>query len=130
MRGSGAILPGANDENHDAMTPRPKVDEGEDPGGAIEAGGGGRGEHRGAVFLHEGLFDQAVAVAAADGGHQFVAHAVGVGAADVVAFEQNLVAAADAHELVADFVEASGGIAGAGQGEHGEGQQGAVEQLF
>ena len=89
---------------------------------------GGGGEDRGSVFLHEGLFDQAVAVAAVDGGHQFVAHAVGVGAADVIAFEKNLVAAADAHHLVAEFVEARGGIAGAGEGEDGETEQAAVQE--
>ena len=58
---------------------------------------------------------------------QFVAHAVGVGAADVVAFEQDLSAAADAHELMAEFVEASGGVAGAGEGEHSGSQDRAVE---
>jgi hypothetical protein len=89
--------------------------------------GGGGGEDGGSVFLHERLLDQAVAVAAADGGHQFVAHAVGVGAADVVALQQNLVAAADAHHLMADFVEARGRVAGAEQGEDGEGEQAAVE---
>ncbi len=107
--------------------PRPRASEGDDPGGAIEALVGGRGEHGGAVFLHEGLLDQAVAVAAGDGGHQFVAHAVGVGAADVVAFEQNLVAAADAHQLVAEIVEAGSGIAGADEGEDGEPEQATME---
>ena len=69
----------------------------------------------GPVFLHEGLLDKAVAVATRDGGHEFVAHAVGIGAADVVAFEQNLAAAADAHQLMAELVETSAGIAGAGE---------------
>jgi hypothetical protein len=77
--------------------------------------------------LHEGLLDQAVAIAASDGGHELVAHAVGIGAADVVALEQNLVASADAHQLMADFVKAGSGISGAGKGEDGDGQECAVE---
>ena len=77
---------------------RAQRDEGHDPRGAIEAGAGGSGEDSRAVFLHERLLDQAVAVAAAHGGHEFVAHAVGVGAADVIALEKDLVAAADAHQ--------------------------------
>ena len=100
--------------------------EGYDPCGAVETGGGRRGEHRGSVFLHEGLLYEAVAIAAGDGGHEFVAHAVGIGAADVVAFEQDLAATADAHELMAEFVEASAGIAGAGEGENGGGEDRAV----
>ena len=51
--------------------------------------------------------------------HEFVAHAVGIRAADVVAFQKNLVAAADAHHLMADFIEARGRIA-APRGEDGE----------
>jgi len=66
------------------------------------------------------LLDQAVAVAAAEGGHQFVAHAIGIGAAHVIAFEKNLVAAANAHHLMAKFVEARGGISGADESEDGE----------
>ncbi len=91
----------------------------DDVGGAVEALHGRGGEHRGAVFLHEALLDQAVAVSARDRGHEFVAHAVGIGAADVIAFQKNLVAAADAHHLVADFVEAGGGVSGAEEGEDG-----------
>jgi hypothetical protein len=74
------------------------------------------------------LFDQAVAVTAADGGHELVAHVVGVGTADVIAFEQDLIAAADAHHLMAEFVEAGGGIASAGEGENGEGEDRAVQE--
>jgi hypothetical protein len=44
----------------------------------------------------------------------------------VVAFEQDLAATADAHELMAEFVEASAGIAGAGEGENGGGEDRAV----
>jgi hypothetical protein len=44
----------------------------------------------------------------------------------VVAFEQDLAATADAHELMAEFVEASAGIAGAGKSENGGGEDRAV----
>ena len=73
--------------------------------------------------MHEALLDQAVAVSAGDGSHEFVAHAVGSGAADVVAFQKNLFAAADAHHAMSDFVEAGGGISGAEKGEDGEAEQ-------
>ncbi len=52
-----------------------------------------------------------------------------VGAADVVAFQKNLIAAADAHHLVADFVEAGGGIAGAEESEDGGAEQEGVHCL-
>jgi hypothetical protein len=45
----------------------------------------------------------------------------------VVAFQKNLIAAADAHHLMADFVEARGGIAGAEKGEDGEAEQEGVQ---
>jgi len=120
------ILPSADHENH-CDDSNPECHEWKDPGGAIEAGGGGSGEHRGSVFLDESLLYQAVIVAAAEGSHQFVAHAVGSGTADVVTLEQNLVAAADAHQLVADLGEAGRRVARAGKGEDGEREQSAVE---
>ncbi len=52
-----------------------------------------------------------VIVAAIDRGHQFRAHAVGVGTAHVIAFQQNLVAAADTHHAMAEIVEARGLVA-------------------
>jgi hypothetical protein len=45
----------------------------------------------------------------------------------VIAFEQNLVAAADAHQLMADVFEAGGWISGAEEGEDGEAERGGVE---
>ncbi len=50
----------------------------------------------------------------------------GVGAADVVALEQDLAAAAGAHEVVAEAVEAGRGRAGA---EHGEGDEDDENEL-
>jgi len=123
---SGAVLPDANDVD-DQTEAEDQDGERHDPRSAVKAAGGGSGEDGRSVFLHEGLLDEAVAVAAADGGHEFVAHAVGVGAADVVALEQDLVASADAHELMAEFVEAGGGVSGAGESGDSEGEQSAVE---
>ena len=96
-----------------------------DPSHAIEAGRRGRGQHGVAVLLHEALQHQGIAVAALDAGNQLVAHALGVGAADMVAFQQNLVAAAHAHQAVSQFVEA-GVAVGA---EEGDGQQCDEQEL-
>src|SRR5258708_23386434 len=105
--GRGTILPGADNHHYQAKAEN-QSEEGQDVGGAVEALGSGSSENSGTVFLHEALLDQAVAVAARDGSHEFVPHAVGGRAADVIAFQKDLVAAADAHHLVADFSEASG----------------------
>jgi len=51
------------------------------------------------------LHDQVVAVGAIEGRNQLVAHFVGIGAANVVAFEKNLTTAAGAHHSVAELVE-------------------------
>ena len=51
-----------------------------------------------------------------------------VRAADVIAFEKNLVAAADTHQLVAEFIEARGGIACPHEREDGETEEAASEQ--
>ena len=48
---------GQNDGNHEHS-------EGHDPGDAIEAGGGRRGQHGVAVFLHEALQDEGIVVTA------------------------------------------------------------------
>jgi hypothetical protein len=41
----------------------------------------------------------------------------------VIALEKNLIASADAHELVAEFGEARGWIAGAEKGEEGKAKE-------
>jgi len=131
--GCGAFFPGSNDQD-DGGQAEAEGEKWNDPCGAIEAGVGWGCEDDGSVFLYEALLDQAVAIAAGDCGHQFVAHAVGVGAADVIAFEEDLIAAANAHQLMAEILEARGGIAGADKGEDGEAKrdavQGAAADLF
>jgi hypothetical protein len=47
----------------------------------------------------------------------------------VIAFEENLVATADAHHLVADFGEAGGGVSGAEEGEDGGAEQEGLDDL-
>src|SRR5262249_54462241 len=73
----------------------------------VESGRGRRGQHCGPVFLHEGLQNEVVRVAAGERGLELIAHAVGVGAAHVVALQQDLTAAAGADHLVAELLEAS-----------------------
>jgi hypothetical protein len=118
----------ANDQ-HDQAEAKNQDDERNDVGYPVETFRGGRGQYRGAVFLNERLLDQAVAVSALDRGHEFGAHAVGGRAADVIAFQKNLIAAADAHHLMADFVKAGSGIASADQGEDGGDEKDGVGEF-
>ena len=46
----------------------------------------------------------------------------------MVAFEQDLTASADAHQLVAELSEARAGIGGARKSKHGRGEDRAVER--
>ena len=88
----------------------------------LKPSAGGAASEVGPYFSHKGGKDRLVAVAPVDAGHQFLAHPIGVWAADVVALQQELVAAAAAHDLVAQLVEARAGICGGSRQNHG-GQQ-------
>ena len=110
--------------------PRMKSGEGNDPGDVVETAANGSGEHGGAVLGDEPVEDAAVGQAGGDFGAELVDLAVGVGAADVVALEEDLAAAADAHELVADGVEARGGCAGAEHGDSEDADQCDVEEAL
>ena len=77
----------------------------------------------GAVLLNERLQGEIVVVAAIECGCEFAAHAVGVLAADVIALEQDLVAAADAHQVMAQVVEAGVVIADAQECEQSDHEQ-------
>jgi hypothetical protein len=46
----------------------------------------------------------------------------------VIALEQNLVATADAHQLMTEFVETRRRITGAGEGADGKTEQGALQR--
>jgi len=68
------------------------------------------------------LQDEVVVVAFIDRGHELIAHFVGVGAADVIAFEENLAASAGAHHAVAKVSEAGVWVAGSHEEEDGGGE--------
>src|ERR1019366_488620 len=114
----GPILPRAHDVNDEGYAERQR-DEGHDPGHAIEAGGGGRGDYGRSVFLYEALQDEVVVVALIECGKQLVAHLVGGLAADVIAFEQHLAASAGAHHAMAEVFEARGIVSGSHEEEDG-----------
>ena len=105
----GARLPqshqpdGQNDCNHEHR-------EWHDPRDAIEAGRGRRGQHQCCRTSARSFAGRANRCRRARGRGQFVAHASRIGAADMVAFQQNLIAAADAHQLMAQLVEARVGV--------------------
>jgi len=126
--GRGTIFPDANYQRDQAEA-QDQSCERNDVGRAVEALGSGSRENRWSVFLDEALLDQTVAVSAVEGCQKLVAHAVGGGAADVVAFQKNLIAAADAHHLMADFVKARGGIAGTEEREDSGAQQEGLGEL-
>ena len=98
-------------QGHDAGHGKRKDHERHDPGNAVEAGGRWRREYCVAVLLNETLQHKIVTVTALDGGHKLLAHAIGVRAANVIALEEHLVAAAHAHERVAEAIEARIGVA-------------------
>src|SRR5260370_41175020 len=103
--GRGPTSPGTNDEDHRHQS-EPKRHKGNNPGGAIEPSVCGSSQDRGAILLYERLRDQAVAIAPRYGSHPFVAHDVGIRAADGIALQQNFTKTSDAHQLVAEAVKA------------------------
>ena len=68
---------------------------------------GGAARTVGPYFCHKTLQREVVTVASINRGCEFTPHAIGIGASDVVTFQQNLTATARAHELVAQIVEAA-----------------------
>jgi hypothetical protein len=103
---SWAALPGTHDVNGQKNS-KNQSRKGHDPSYAIEACRRGCCKNSGPVFLHKTLQREIVTVASINGGCEFTPHAIGIGASDVVTFQQNLTAAARAHELVAQIVEAA-----------------------
>src|SRR5579872_5439636 len=77
-----------------------------DPCDSVEAASGGGGQHRSSEFLYKRLQHAVVTVVALNRRHELLAHAVRVRTTDMVAFEQYLVAAADAHHAMTKIVEA------------------------
>src|ERR1700751_1769149 len=95
----------------------------------IEASEHGSGEHSGTVLGLEGVEDGGVVVAALNGGHELGAHVWGGGTAEVIAFTEQLVAAATAHDAVTEAIEAGAvwavtrRAAGSGEDEYGQEQR-------
>ncbi|HET9400713.1 MAG TPA: hypothetical protein VFO34_07160, partial [Candidatus Acidoferrales bacterium] len=83
-------------------------DAGQKPGDGVEASARRLGKNLHAIFLDEILDDEVVRFSAGDMGVEFLEHRPGAGAADVIALDENLAAAADAHELHADLFGAIG----------------------
>src|SRR5271157_3657755 len=77
-----------------------------DPGNEIEPFRRRRGEDRGAVFLDESLNGEIVRLVARDALVELLDHVVRIGAAHMVAGDKNLVAAADAHQFLAEGASA------------------------
>ncbi len=86
----------------------------------------GEAEGDGAVLGGEELEDLSVGGAGVELGVQVGNLSGGVGAADVVAFEQDLAAAARAHELMTDVRKVGCWVAGA---KHGEGDEDDEDEL-
>ncbi len=96
------------------------------PGKAVQAREHGRGQRCRAVLVLKGVEDGGVVVAVVDGGGELDAHLVRVWAADVVALAQKLIAAAGAHDGVAQLVvaRAVGGVGGVRAEGHDERRRG------
>src|SRR5205807_1389459 len=114
----GTLAPGAHDEDGGCQSQR-ECQEGHDPGHAVKTGGGGSSDHGRAIFLNKALENEVVVVSAIEGGHQFAAHAIRIGAAHVVALQKDLAAAAHAHHLVAKLPETSTVVSGAHERDEG-----------
>src|SRR5207248_11650436 len=109
--------PHANDENNQAYANHDYQIR-HDPRKPVEAAIGWDGEHGCPVIQNEPLQHAVVGFSAINCRHQFVAHSRRVTAANVIALEQNLIAAADTHHLMAKAVDAHGVIACAEQQQH------------
>src|SRR5713101_9088429 len=110
QRGRGFVSPGTDDDDYEGHAERESY-KWHDPGNAVEAAGGRGGDYGRAVVLHEALHDEVVIVAAIQCGQQLIAHLVGRLAPDVIAFEQDLSASANAHHAMTELV-AAGIVAG------------------
>ena len=129
MAGSGIVQressladgPVADQQNR-AEEGRGEDCEGGDPGYEIEAVRGGAANTV-APYLAAKLVRFVVGGAGGDGCAEFVAHVAGLGAADVVAFAEELRATAGAHEAMAEVVVAGAGVGGAHREADGEGEK-------
>src|SRR5579875_1360427 len=129
MRGCVTSFPHAK-KKHNPKNPGQQDSKGYYPGGVVEPAANRSGEHGRAVLVHEPVEDGTVACSRRHLGAQLVDHAIRIGAADVVAFQQDFSAAARAHQLVAERIEAGGGSAGTEHGERGDENDGELEDTL
>src|SRR5262249_25649270 len=104
-RGLDAMIPVANQQYQPDHT-QSKREIRDDPGDAVESAAGGRDENRGPVFLDKRLESEVVAFRAVNARCKLAAHAVRISTTYVVTLEQHLVATANAHQLMAELIEA------------------------
>src|ERR1700730_2786973 len=110
-RKNGAPSPAAHDRR-DKKDRSDRKHDGNNPGGQVEALCRRFGENGWTIFLHEGLEREVIRFVASDALIEFFEHTVRVGASHMIAGRQNLIAAADAHELLAEGL-GTGGFLGA-----------------
>ena len=128
QRGRGFVSPGTDDDDYEGHAERESY-EWHDPGNAVEAAGGRGGDYGRAVVLHEALHDEVVIVAAIQCRDQLVPHFVGRRTPDVIAFEQDLSASANAHHAMTELVEA-GIVAGTQEEKDRQDNEGELDAAF
>jgi len=119
-------LPPKKQQNKDAYDAEEEEGERYDPGDVIKASANRGCEDGGAVFVGEGFEYGVVSGVGVYLAMQFCDKAGGFRTSDVVAFEEDLRAAAGTHELVTELVEARGGGACS---DHGERQCSEKDEL-
>ena len=100
---------------------------GSDPGYEVETVRGGRGEYDCAIFGDEGIEDFLVGAASGNAGAEFMEFGGGAGAADVIAFAEDLRATAGAHEAVVEVGVARACVCCADGEADGDGEQGGLD---
>src|SRR5215813_4714363 len=105
----GPVFPGANNEDCQKYAENQRHKR-HHPGHPVETCRWRCSQHGRSILLHETLQRKVVAVAAIKRSHQFAAHAIGIRAAHVVALQQNLAAAAGAHQAMTEIAK-PGGVA-------------------
>src|SRR6266852_2121619 len=106
-RGRRLLPPLIDEENGDGGADQ-KIKNGHEPGNEAEAGFRRFGIDGGAEFLHEGLRDFVLGIAAGHHGAEFLQHRGGRGAPDVIALGEDLPAVAHALEFAADLLDPVG----------------------
>ena len=89
-----------------SISPRPESGSGQDPGQQFKAMCGRLHDSRHAPFGAEPVQDGFIILRPLHVGPELANHLVGIGAADVVALQQHLRAAARAHDFAAQVLEA------------------------